>query len=212
MRLLMCLEECSEQRLLPKNAGASASLGSLSAKYESSGNAGIIARTKGDQGGASYGKYQLTTASGHATSFAKSYGGSLYGKQAGTTAFDNAWKAEYAKNPKKFEQAQHAYIEQKHYKPALNSAKSATGIDFSKMGSAVQNMIWSVGVQHGAGGASSIFRNAGIKKGDSASTIIKKVYAERMKVDKYFSSSPRDIKNSVLSRFKNELSDALKML
>jgi hypothetical protein len=196
--------------LLPKNADGG--LGSLSAKYESSGNAGVIARTSGDIGGASYGKYQMSTSSGHATSFAKSYGGALAGKKAGTASFDKAWKAEYAKNPKKFEQAQHAYIEQKHYRPALNSAQKATGIDFSKMGSAVANVIWSVGVQHGAGGTSSIFRNAGIKKNDSPATIIRKVYAERMKMSKYFPSSSKAVQNGVLSRFKKELADALNML
>lgn len=199
-------------RLRPSGAGASLSLGSLSAKYESSGNAGVIARTKGDIGGASYGKYQLTTSSGHASSFAKSYGGALKGKKAGTQAFDTAWKTEYKKNPKAFEKAQHNYIAQKHYQPALASAKKATGIDFSKMGNAVQNVIWSIGVQHGAGGTSSIFRNAGLKKGDSPATVIKKVYAERMKTSKYFSSSPQSIRNSVYNRFKRELADALKML
>lgn len=196
--------------LHPNSAGGG--LGSLSAKYESSGNAGVIARTKGDIGGASYGKYQLTTSSGHASSFASSYGGALKGKKAGTQAFDTAWKTEYKKNPKAFEQAQHNYIAEKHYKPALNSAKSATGIDFSKMGGAVQNMIWSIGVQHGAGGTASIFRNAGVSKSDSPTTVIKKVYTERMKVNKYFSSSPQSIKNGVLSRFKREMADALKMV
>jgi hypothetical protein len=197
---------------LPSFSGADSGLGSLSAKYESSGNAGVIARTRGDIGGASYGKYQLTTQSGHATAFARSYGGSLAGKKAGTSAFDKAWKAEYAKNPKAFEQAQHKYIEAKHYKPALASAQKATGINFSGYPKAVKDMIWSIGVQHGAGGTANVFRNAGIRSGDSASTIIKKVYAERMKVNKYFSSSSQSVKNSVLSRFKRELQDALRML
>lgn len=197
---------------LPSFTGAGNGLGSLSAKYESSGNAGVIARTRGDIGGASYGKYQMTTASGHATSFAKSYGGALAGKKAGTSAFDKAWKAEYAKNPKKFEQAQHAYIQQKHYKPALNAIQKATGINFSKFPKAVHDMIWSIGVQHGAGGASNVFRNAGIRKNDSPATIIRKVYAERMKVNKYFSSSSKAVKNSVYNRFKRELQDALNML
>jgi hypothetical protein len=196
----------------PSGKGGNQDLGSLSSRYESNGNPAIIARTKGDLGGASYGTYQLTTSSGHAQSFASSYGGSLKGKKAGTSAFDQAWKAEAKKNPAKFKAAQHSYIQNKHYQPAANKFQSITGINLSKMPKAVADMVWSIGVQHGAGGASSIFKNAGVKAGMSATTIISKVYNERMKVNKYFSSSPQSIKNGVLNRFKNELSDALKML
>jgi hypothetical protein len=170
----------------------STGLGSLSAKYESgSQGGGAVANNAGDQGGASYGKYQLTKNSGHAQAFAYSYGGKLKGKTPGTKAFDAAWKAEFAANPTKFTDAQHDYIQDKHYKPAVSAAQKATGINFAGQPKAVQDMLWSIGVQHGAGGTGSIFRNAGIKKSDSSETIIRKVYAERMKVDKYFSSSPQ---------------------
>lgn len=195
---------------LPNGAGGG--LGSLSAKYESNGNPGTIARTKGDIGGASYGTYQLTTASGHATKFANAYGGALKGLKAGTSAFDNAWKAEAKKNPEKFKQAQHDYIKRTHYDPASNAFKSVTGIDVNKLPLGVQNMIWSIGVQHGTGGARNIFKSAGVKAGDSASTIIKKVYNERMKVNTYFKSSPQNIKNSVYNRFKKEMQEALKQI
>lgn len=191
---------------------ASALLGSLSAKYESNGNPGTIARTKGDIGGASYGTYQLTTASGHATKFAQQYGGALSGKKAGTAEFDKAWKAEASKNPDKFKQAQHAYIQQAHYQPAVNAFNKVTGLNASKMSLGVQNMLWSIGVQHGAGGTRNIVANAGIKKGDSDATIIRKVYNERSKVDKYFKSSPANIKKSVYNRFQNEMKEALKQV
>lgn len=196
--------------LRPKNAGTS--LGSLSAKYESSGNPATIARTKGDIGGASYGTYQLTTASGNAQKFANQYGGALKGLKAGTSAFDSAWKAEAKKNPNAFKNAQHNYIEKTHYTPALNAFVKATGVVANKLPNAVKDMIWSIGVQHGSGGASNIFKSAGVKQSDSASAIIKKVYTERMKVNKYFSSSTQAIKNSVLKRFKSEMNQALGML
>ncbi len=154
----------------------------------------------------------MTTASGNAQKFANSYGGALKGKKAGTSAFDSAWRAEAKKNPKKFEQAQHNYIASSHYKPALNKIKERTGIDFSKYPKAVQDMIWSVGVQHGSAGAGNIFKNAGVKKSDTPAMVINKVYNERMKVGKYFSGSSRSIQNSVLNRFKNEKKDALTML
>lgn len=188
------------------------SLGGLSQRYESSGNPATIARTKGDIGGASYGSYQLTTASGHAQKFASSYGGSLAGKKAGTAAFDAAWKAEASKNPTAFAQAQHNYVQQTHYAPAAAKFKAATGIDPAKQPQAIQDMIWSIGVQHGAGGASTIFKNAGVSAGMTPQTILKRVYGERSKVDKYFKSSPSNIKKSVYNRFQKELQDALSML
>ena len=187
-------------------------LGTLSQKYESSGNPATIARTKGDLGGASYGSYQLTTSSGHAQSFANNFGGALKGKKAGTAAFDAAWKSEASKNPKAFASAQHNYIERNHYQPAANRFQSTTGINLSKMPKAVKDMIWSIGVQHGAGGAAKIFKNSGVREGMSAASIIRAVYNERMNVGRYLPSSPNSIKNGVLSRFKRELSDALNML
>lgn len=199
------------KRFLNPNT-ADGGLGSLSAKYESNGNPGTVARTKGDIGGASYGTYQLTTASGHAQKFANQYGGTLKGLKAGTTAFDEAWKTEAKKNPDKFKQAQHEYITQTHYQPAANAFKSVTGIDVSKMPLGVQNMIWSIGVQHGTGGARNIFKNSGVKSTDNAETILRKVYSERSKVTVYFKSSPKNIQSSVYNRFQKELQDALKQV
>lgn len=197
--------------LLPNKAEAS--LGSLSAKYESSGNPGTIANTKGDLGGKSYGTYQLTANSGHAQKFASQYGGALKGLKVGSSAFDTAWKNEASKNPEKFKQAQHDYIANAHYVPALNAFKSTTGITKTEnMPLAVKNMIWSIGVQHGAGGARNIFKNSGVKSSDSWETMIKKIYGERSKVNTYFKSSPQNIKNSVYNRFQKEMNDALKQL
>ena len=194
------------------NSGLHASLGSLSAKYESNGNPGTIANTKGDIGGKSYGAYQLTKNSGHAQKFANQYGGRLKGLTAGTAAFDAAWKAEAKANPQGFLAAQHNYIKTNHYQPAASAFQKTTGIDPNKAPLGIQNMIWSIGVQHGAGGARSIFSRAGVKKGDSWETILKKVYAERSRVDVYFKSSTKDIKASVKNRFQKELQDALKQL
>lgn len=178
-------------------------------KYESNGNPAAIGRNAGDIGGASYGMYQMTTASGNAQSFANKYGGALAGKRAGTKAFDDAWKSEAAKDPARFKAAQHEYIANSHYYPALSKIKASTGIDFSSYPAVIQDVIWSIGVQHGSGGASSLFKNAGVRAGDSARTIIEKVYNERMKVDKYFSRSSASIKASVKRRFASEKADAL---
>ena len=154
----------------------------------------------------------MTVNSGHAQKFAKQYGGSLSGLKAGTAAFDAAWKKEASANPSKFKQAQHSYIATQHYQPAANAFKSTTGIDASKAPIGIQNMIWSIGVQHGAGGARNIFKNAGVKSSDSWATIVKKVYAERSKVNIYFKSSSKEIRNSVYNRFQREMAEALKQI
>lgn len=136
----------------------------------------------------------------------------LGSKKAGTSGFDTAWKALAKKDPKGFEQLQHNFIRQSHYDPAANKIKSSTGLDVSKYSPALQNVLWSVSVQHGAGGANNIFKNAGIRAGMSEADIIKKVYAERSKVSKYFSKSSSAIQRSVYNRFQNELKDALALL
>lgn len=187
----------------------SGGLGSLSAKYESSGNPGAVAHTKGDKGGASYGTYQFSTTSGSAKNFAKSYGGALAGLTPGTKAFDNAWKAEAKKNPAKFEKAQHDYIAKNFYKPGLASIKKRTGVDLSGYPKAIQDVVWSVAVQHGQAGAGAVFKAAGIKKGDSPATIINKVYNVRKN---FFKGSSKSIQNSVAKRFERERQDALRML
>lgn len=194
----------------PSHAGGG--LGSLSAKYESRGNPGTIANNKGDIGGKSYGTYQLTVNSGSAQKFADWYGGSLKGKKAGTVAFDKAWRAEASKNPAKFAQAQHEYIKKTYYAPAVTAVKKATGVDVTKYPKAVQDVLWSTAVQHGVGGANTIFKRAGIKPGMSAKEIINRVYNERSKVNVYFKSSSPSIRNSVKKRFEQERKDALRML
>lgn len=192
-----------------KSEASGSGLGTLSKKYESNGNPGAIGRNAGDIGGASYGSYQLTTNSGNAQKFASQYGGALAGKKAGTYAFDQAWKAEAKKNPVKFAQAQHNYIAKTHYQPAVSALNKALGFNLSSYPKAIQDVIWSVSVQHGVGGAVNVFKTAGVRKGDSAKTIVNKVYAVR---GQFFSRSSASIRASVQRRFAQEKQDALRML
>jgi hypothetical protein len=131
---------------------------------------------------------------------------------AGTSNFDATWKALAQNYGSRFDSLQHNYIQGAYYTPAANNLKSASGIDLSKRSSALQNVVWSVSVQHGTGGAARMFKNAGITNGMSDATIIKKIYAERSNTARYFPSSSTAIRNSVANRFKSELNDALRML
>lgn len=69
-----------------------------------------------------------------------------------------------------------------------------------------------MGTQHGAGGAANIARVAGINNRMSDKEIIQRLYAERMKVSKYFARSSSTVRNNVYKRFQKELADALAML
>lgn len=128
----------------------------------------------------------------------------------GSSGFDQAWKQLAAADPE-FGELQHRFIKQSHYDPVVQNLRGY-GVDINQRSSALQNVIWSIGVQHGSGGASNLWRNAGIKSNMSDREIITRLYNERMKVDKYFSRSSASIKASVKRRFQNELQDALRML
>lgn len=195
----------------------SVSLGSLSAKYESSGNIGTIANNSGDWGGKSYGKYQIATNTGTMKSFMNYLKGADSGLykalsrySIASSGFDTMWKSIASSDPSRFERVQHDFIKRSHFDPVVKGVSSF--FDVSKYPKAVADAIWSTGVQHGTGGAVSVLKNAGVRTGMAAAEVIKRIYQERMKVDRYFSRSSQSIKNSVYNRFKNEMQDALKML
>lgn len=132
----------------------------------------------------------------------------------GSSGFDGAWKSLAQSQPDAFNKVQHDFIQASHYQPAANKIKQTLGFDVSKYSLAIQNVLWSTAVQHGTGGALSVFKAAGIKPGMSESEIIRRVYAERGANNgkKYFSKSSPEIRASVVKRFASEMQDALNML
>lgn len=191
----------------------------MSKKYESgSSGAGTIANNQGDWGGKSYGTYQIATNTGTMNSFMnwlkkndkQSYN-ALSRYSIGSSGFDRTWK-QLASQGDRFAISQHNFIKSTHYDPVVNRAKKELGVNFDQAHPAIQDVIWSLGVQHGTGGAMSILKNAGIKRGMSNVEVINRIYNERSKVNKYFSRSSQAIKNSVYKRFQNERRDALAML
>lgn len=139
---------------------------------------------------------------------------SLAGKKPGTASFNNAWKQLASKNPKLFDQSQHDFIKRSHYDPARQKIEKNLKLQLDKYPKAVHDVLWSTAVQHGAGGAYNVFKNAGIVNGMRPEEIIKRVYNERMANNgrKYFSRSSASIRQSVVNRFKKEMNDALRML
>lgn len=128
-------------------------LGETSEAFESGGKgAGTISSGVGDYGGVSYGTYQLASNNGRVYDFLnkKGYADKFKGASAGTKEFNKTWK-ELAHDPE-FAKAQHEYIKETHYDKA-QAGLAEQGIDLSKRGKAVQDMLWSTSVQFGAGTA-----------------------------------------------------------
>ncbi|MBL8917994.1 MAG: LysM peptidoglycan-binding domain-containing protein [Myxococcaceae bacterium] len=203
-------------------------LGTLSARYESNGDPGTVSSGRGDRGGVSYGMYQFATNTGSARSFADwlgrahpQLGQRLRGLNPGTQEFSNAWRAIARDNPQAFRDAQHEYIAGRFYEPARRNVERAVpGLDFGNRSRALNDVLWSVAVQHGQGGAATIFGRALAGKDVSRMSdeeLIRAVYQERGKRTRggelyYFTSSSADVQRGVANRFRNELRDALAAL
>lgn len=202
-------------------------LGSLSRKYESNGNPGLVSSGKGDHGGRSYGAYQFSSKTGSAANFTKWLGQNnpslardLAGKRPDTPAFDAAWKQTASRDPAGFLGAQHDFIQKSFYEPAADKVKASTGLDVSQRSPALRDVLWSTAVQHGQGGANSVFKTAMGGRDPSKMTdkqIIDSVYAERGRKNSagqlvHFRSSSPEFQRGIANRFQNERRDAQAML
>ena len=198
------------------------SVGTLSAKYESSGNPGTISTGANDPGGKSYGTYQLSSKTGSLLAFMnslKTTNPTYYAKlnTAYTTGgvgfgpnFDAAWKQIATDDPAGFGNLQHSYIQQTYYVPATTQLMNKYGFDVSKHSVAVQNMIWSMAVQHGLAGQANILNKVDLKADDA--TIINQAYAARTAYVNGLSTLNASMKAGIANRYVQEKTDALKML
>lgn len=143
-------------------------LGDTSGLFESQGEAGTIARTAGDHGGASYGIYQMSSAMGTAKEFVTSsrYAEAFKDLKPGSEAFDDAW-TKVARDHADFGDEQHSYIRKSHVDPVTESL-TRRGIDFHDRGPAVQDMVWSMSVQYRNRTAGMVERGIREAYGESA--------------------------------------------
>jgi hypothetical protein len=208
-------------------------IGALSERYESRGNPAIIGWDS--TGGWSYGKYQLAANTGSLNEFhnwlATAYpdlesqlaaAGGPAGARAGTDAYKAAWAQVMGTAAGSAAQSEYAGIQ--YYLPGIRRIKNGTGLDLELRSSTVNQMGFSTSIQHGAGGASSVFRNALETLGYPPNTptateptdaaLIRAVYAQRRAGNgaRYFPSSTQAVRDSVVNRFYNEEADALRSL
>ncbi|WP_157692922.1 WXG100 family type VII secretion target [Pedococcus dokdonensis] len=199
-------------------------LGSLSRRYESSGNPGTVSTGRGDNGGVSYGTYQLSSRTGSASEFVTwlrrehpEYAERLGDARPGSAAFSRAWRETAAADATEFGQIQHEYIQYSHYEPQRVAVERALpGLNLEGRDPVVRDVLWSTAVQH-RGATDDIFTRA--VAGRDVSTLsdadlVRAVYAERGRDDgmAYFRSSSPAVRRGVVNRFGHEQADALARL
>lgn len=187
-------------------------LGSLSEKYESAGRGpGVISSGVGDPGGKSYGCYQLASKTGTLQAYIKS---SKFKEYFGdvpltSTKFDILWKALAKNSPEDFKKDQHEFIKRTHFDgPYKYWTKELNMLDTPT----IQQVIWSISVQHGR--VKTILANTSVslRKYDKPSEeiIIKELYKQRtLYVSRFLQGK---LLRSLKSRYINEEKDALDLM
>jgi len=209
-------------------------LGQTSEKYESGGKGpGTIneysGAAGGDLGGASYGTYQFasylpaTMSNGKARPSAKNspvlqflknskYKDKFAGLDPATPAFDAKWKEIATSSTKEFKDDQHEYVKQKYYNVAFANLQRV-GLDMTKYGPAVQDLIWSGAVQFGPANVTAFKETLTGKSTLTDKDIVTLVSEWKINnVDTLFKSSSANIKAGVKTRYQGEKEALLKLI
>lgn len=193
-------------------------LGDTSKKYES-GNRGPGAVNDShsrdlDEGGASYGLYQMSTKAGTIQQYQKyTKYSTLKSLKPGTAEFDRRWKEVARQDPDGFAKEQHAFIKRNYY-DRENARLKRYKMDFSSRSRGVQDMIWSTSVQYGN---KKIIENALSGKNVNAMSdaqIINTVQDYKLAhYEEHFAKSFKKglKKKSIINRIKQERLDLLRI-
>ena len=188
-------------------------LGGMSAQFESGGR-GSSAVGWDSTGGTSYGKYQIATKTGtmkRFMDFLQSTNPQAYQAlaQAGpadagkTGKFAQVWQ-QLAKDGT-LGTSEYDFIKKTHYDVGVAGLRNSNLKGMLGSSKALQEVMWSTAVQHGGGGASSIFNDV-YQDGMSEADLIKAIYAKR---STKFGSSTAEVRASVINRFGREQKLAL---
>lgn len=194
-------------------------LGMVSKSEESGkGGVGTVSTGRGDNGGVSYGSHQLSSKTGSMTAFLQSpdgqpYAQQLAGLQPGSAAFTQKYKEIAANDGANFEKAQDQYLNRTHYAPQVKKVSQDTGMDFSKKGRAVQEMLYSTGIQYGpnSGVVSAALKGKSVANMSDAEIVQTVQDYKSATTGRYFSSSSSDTQASVANRALREKAKLLAM-
>jgi hypothetical protein len=183
-------------------------LGYISARYES-GKLGdtAISNTPGDPGGASYGRFQLSSKTKTLEAFLKvsKFSKAFVGLKPGTQDFNASWFCVTKENPSVFPTEQWKFIYDTKFVPVkLHALK--LGIPNSR---AVDELLWSIAVQHG--GAKKILDIANKSFMDNPESAIIIIMQARINYVMALNSLSRELKLSLANRYKCEQYDLLKL-
>ena len=152
-------------------------LGDLSAKYESNGRTDAISSGEHDQGGKSYGVYQLSSEVGTVRRFltvllegklpmpgdclyrGRAIGRQLMTQPIGSEEFDNIWRDISCNESGIFFYIQHTFIKHDYYDQAVAFLKEAH-FDINHHSRIMQDVVWSRAVQYGPNQIVQIFTEA----------------------------------------------------
>ena len=183
----------------------------------------------GDYGGASYGTYQFasylppTMKNGRSRPSAKNspvmqyianskFKDKFAGLEPATSAFDAKWKEIASSNATAFGEDQHNYIKRKYYDVAVSNLQR-NGLDLTKYGPAVQDLIWSGAVQFGPANVRAFTETLRGKSELTDKDIINIVSEWKINnVNILFSSSTDSIKASQKSRYAREKTALLNLI
>ena len=209
-------------------------LGQTSEKYESGGKGpGTInaynGGAGGDLGGASYGTYQLASflpavmSTGKARPSAKNspviqflnnskFKDKFANLEPGTSAFDAKWTEIATTYNNDFKKEQHDYIQKKYYDVAIANLQRQ-GLDMTKYGPAVQDLIWSGAVQFGPANTKAFTEALRDKSTLTDRDIVTLVSEWKINnVNTLFKSSSESIRAGVKSRYQSEKTALLNLI
>lgn len=188
----------------------------ISARYES-GAEGSAAIGYDGTGGTSYGKFQLSSKQGSLDGFLRfldgkggdaaavaqrlrAAGPADTGSRSG--AMPEAWK-QAAQTPG-FAEWEHEFAQREFFDPAVRSLPAGAA-EAVRQSPALQQMVWSTAVQHGAEGAAGIFKKVW-RDGMTDADFVRAAYDERAT---RFGSSTPEVRASVQRRLRREADDIL---
>ena len=178
-------------------------LGEISAHFESGSNkrsVGTISYNKSDPGGKSYGKFQIAIRPG---TLKKYLAWSVFNQEfkevnPGTEEFDAVWKRLAEEKPAEFEEDQFQFIKVTHYDPVARLAKE---FGFDTEDRAIQEALFSIGVQHGR--YAVIIKRAARLRSSGSTDDIDNLYEARKEYVQGL-VLPANIKASLMNRYYNE--------
>ena len=193
--------------------GSNYTIGTYTAKMESSGNAGAVNE---DVYGYSYGKYQFYSGDlrngkvpPNSTLMQyinqSEYKEEFTGLTPGTKEFNDKWEEIAGRDPTGFEQSQHDFMTTTQYSHSNNVLRNA-GYDLSARGDGVQELIFSTSTQYGKD--NTIIQEALAGKNVNSMTdneIVETVNAYKIAtVDKKFRSSSKSVRAACVKRWQRE--------